>query len=42
MIKKEATKLNVTFADNIELISNPTIIDFYSKRIEKIQEEFTP
>jgi long-chain acyl-CoA synthetase len=42
MLRKEAEKLEIVYSSNADLISRKEIIDFYQKRIDKIQEDFTP
>lgn len=41
MLKKEAIKMGLSFTDNADLITKAEIVDFYQKRIDKIQEDFT-
>jgi long-chain acyl-CoA synthetase len=42
MLKKEAVSMGIKSLENAELVTNKDILEFYSKRIEKIQEDFTP
>ncbi|KAB2871988.1 MAG: long-chain fatty acid--CoA ligase [Bacteroidales bacterium] len=42
MLKKEVEKLGVATSDNKDLAANEIVNVFYTKRLEKIQEDFTP
>jgi long-chain acyl-CoA synthetase len=42
MLKKEVARMGINATNNNELITNKEIIDFYRKRIDEIQEGFTP
>lgn len=42
MLKKEVEKLGVAFTDYKDLAANESVNLFYAKRLEEIQEEFTP
>ena len=41
-LKKETEKMGLQTMDNPELVLRQEIIEFYTSRVDKIQEEFTP